>query len=76
MPHITAYTEDEISLPLVFVADPGATDGIRLSYADATPQDFQFGVLWACHGPHRKGRADFCMIHSLPRRPARRDVGP
>ncbi|MEV0616890.1 hypothetical protein AB0I81_26465 [Nonomuraea sp. NPDC050404] len=68
VPYITAYSEEALSHPLMFVPDPGATDGRRLSYADAVREDFQFGVLWARHGLHRGGRPEWKMVNSIRQR--------
>ncbi|MEV0613903.1 hypothetical protein AB0I81_11325 [Nonomuraea sp. NPDC050404] len=68
VPYITACSEETVSLPLAFVPDPGATDGMRLSYADAIPEDFHFGVLWARQGQQRGGRPEWKAVNCFRQR--------
>lgn len=68
VPYITAYSEELAPHPLAFTADPEATDGVRLSYADAIPQEWMYGVLWARQGLHRRGRPEWKIINTLRQR--------
>lgn len=68
VPYITAYSEEMTPHPLAFAAHRGATDGIRLSYADSIPQDWQLGVLWARQGLHRRGRPEWKIVNTLRQR--------
>ncbi|TMR88122.1 hypothetical protein [Nonomuraea basaltis] len=75
MPYITAYDGESVAYQLALAAHLEATDGIRLSYADATETDWLFGVLWHRHGMSRAGRPLWkpvntarqrrCMLHNL-----------
>ena len=68
VPYITAYSEELAPHPLAFVAYPEATDGVRLSYDDAVPQDWMYGVLWARQGLHRRGRPEWKVVNTLRQR--------
>jgi hypothetical protein len=68
VPYITAYSEEMTPHPLEFAAHRGATDGMRLSYADSVPQDWQLGVLWARQGLHRQGRPEWKIVNTLRQR--------
>ena len=68
VPYITAYSDELTPHPLAFVTHPEATDGVRLSYADASPQDRQLGVLWARQALHRRGRPEWKVVNTIRQR--------
>ncbi|WP_345577218.1 hypothetical protein [Nonomuraea rosea] len=45
-----------------------ATDGVRLSFVDATAHDWMFGVLWHRHGLCRAGRPLWKLVNTLRQR--------
>lgn len=75
VPYVTAYDGEAIEYQLSLAVHAGATDGLRLSYADITAQDWMFGVLWHRQGLRRAGRPLWklvntsrqrrCMLHNL-----------
>ncbi|MFD1546797.1 hypothetical protein [Nonomuraea guangzhouensis] len=68
VPYITAYSNEMVPHPLTFIAHPESTDGLRLSYADPIPQDWQLGVLWARQGLHRRGRPEWKIVNTVRQR--------
>jgi hypothetical protein len=64
-PYITPYAEQVRDLPLTFEPTP---EGPRLTYRDATPQDWRLGVLWARFGTARGETPLFNMVHPLYQR--------
>ncbi|MEV0623991.1 hypothetical protein AB0I81_62500 [Nonomuraea sp. NPDC050404] len=75
VPYVTAYDGESVSYQLTVYPHTEATDGMRLSYTDATAHDWMFGVLWHRHGLSRSGRPLWklvntsrqrrCMLHRL-----------
>ncbi|MGW4411755.1 hypothetical protein ACWEJ6_47575 [Nonomuraea sp. NPDC004702] len=75
VPYITAYDGEDVDYQLALASHPEATNGMRLSYVDAVPTDWMFGVLWHRHGLSRAGNPDWkrvntrrqrrCMLHAL-----------
>ncbi|MFI7644298.1 hypothetical protein [Nonomuraea sp. NPDC049400] len=70
VPYITAYDEEIVAHPLTFVWSPEATDGLKLSYVDAVPQDSMLGALWSRQGLHRRGRPEWKLVNSIRQRNA------
>jgi hypothetical protein len=74
-PYVTAYEGESVAYWLAISAHAEATDGMRLSYTDATVHDWMFGVLWHRQGLSRAGRPLWklvntsrqrrCMLHRL-----------
>lgn len=64
-PYITPYAEETLDLPLSFEW----ADGVhRLTYRDALPRDWMFGVLWARCGTGQEGKILWNMVHTLRQR--------
>ncbi|MFC4005810.1 hypothetical protein ACFOY2_01150 [Nonomuraea purpurea] len=70
VPYITAYDEEAVPYRLTFARDREATDGWRLSYTDAIPLDWMFGVLWSRQGLHRRGQPRWKLVNTLRQRNA------
>jgi hypothetical protein len=68
VPYITAYDGEDVTYRLVLEPHRGATDGLRLSYADALEQDWLFGVLWHRHGMTRAGAPQWKMVNTVRQR--------
>ncbi|MGW4799355.1 hypothetical protein ACWEPC_43770 [Nonomuraea sp. NPDC004297] len=68
VPYVTAYEGEELAYQLVVEAHAEATGGVRLSYADATAQDWMFGVLWHRQGLSRGGRPLWRLVNGLRQR--------
>ena len=70
VPYITAYEDEIVPCDLAFVPDREATDGLRLSYTDAVPQDRMLGVLWARQGLGRLGKPQWKLVNTIRQRNA------
>ncbi|MER5646589.1 hypothetical protein [Streptosporangium sp. NPDC002524] len=64
-PYVTPYAEESLDLPLAF---EWAAEGPRLTYRDALPQEWMFGVLWARCGTAQEGKILWHMVHTLRQR--------
>ncbi|TYB69781.1 hypothetical protein FXF51_06345 [Nonomuraea sp. PA05] len=75
MPYITAYDGEDIPYQLALAPHAEATDGQRLSYVNAVPTDWMFGVLWHRHGLSRAGNPEWKLVNtSRQRRCMRRNL--
>ncbi|SET31083.1 hypothetical protein SAMN05421811_102707 [Nonomuraea wenchangensis] len=68
VPYVTAFEGEAVSYQVAFVADAEATDGVRLSYTDATAHDWMFGVLWHRQGLSRAGRPLWKLVNTARQR--------
>ncbi|WP_329430640.1 hypothetical protein OG339_22340 [Streptosporangium sp. NBC_01495] len=64
-PYVTSYAEENLDLPLAFEWVDGMS---RLTYRDALPLEWMFGVLWARCGTAREGRIQWNLVHTLRQR--------
>ncbi|MER7362183.1 hypothetical protein [Nonomuraea wenchangensis] len=65
---MTAFEGEALSYQVALVADAEATDGVRLSYTDATAHDWMFGVLWHRQGLSRAGRPLWKLVNTARQR--------
>ncbi|MEU4695538.1 hypothetical protein [Nonomuraea dietziae] len=64
VPYITAWSGELITAPLMF-AHHAEAGGPRLTYADPTLCDWQYGVLRARLGLQRGGRPEWKLVNTL-----------
>jgi hypothetical protein len=62
VPYITAWSEESSSHCLAFAYHPEA-GGLRLTYTDAQPNDWMYGVLRARQGVSRGGRPEWKLVN-------------
>ncbi|MCF6468894.1 hypothetical protein FAF44_10905 [Nonomuraea sp. MG754425] len=53
---MTAYKDEGVAYQRTVCPDAEATDGMRLTYTDATAHNSMFGAQWHRHGLSRAGR--------------------
>lgn len=68
MPYVTAYDSESIAYQLALAPHAGTTNGVRLTYVDATDQDWRFGALWHRHGLSRVGRPLWKLVNTARQR--------
>ncbi|MEO3800557.1 hypothetical protein [Nonomuraea sp. B1E8] len=68
VPYVTAYDGEDVEYQLALAPHAEATDGFRLSYADAVAQDWMFGVLWHRHGTTRAGQPQWKLVNTARQR--------
>lgn len=64
VPYVIAYSGEDLEVNLTFVADAWALNGLRLSYTDPTPSDWDLAVLWARQKTHRRGEVLYTEMHT------------
>jgi hypothetical protein len=68
VPYVTAHDGEDILYHLALAPHREATDGQRLSYIDAVPTDWMFGVLWHRHGVSRAGAPEWKRVNTIRQR--------
>lgn len=64
VPYVAAHAEEGIATNLTFVRDVWAISGLRLSYTDPTPSDWDRDVLWARQKTLRRGTVRYDEMHT------------